>query len=407
MKKLINFFVLAAIAISCCLISTAQTLLEVEGTIHSTTGGFKFPDGSTQITAALWTPVKEFGAVGNGTADDYSAIQQAINSGKQVSLSPNKTYLIKNRLVIGDGQILHIPVSSTLKFDATSLSFAAIEMTHGGTLTGRGEIVSSRYSYDPINDWDMSNGKAAISISGGCVRIDIGTIRGFEIGINMSGNSTIFGCNIHVGTFYNNVICVLIYPEGNGFVNQNYIHIDQMAANWGSHPAYQQSCGIYMDCTSIHAPNANTFSGHIEGYKKGIHLAGNFNRLEGLRMEACETKIHVVTLVINGIQETVCNYLFGEYGNDWSGKLMVDPGISMPRALQSFGAESLDSYSSDDHYVEDNVYANNYLHWSDSTLKRNIQSVHGALNKILSQRGTTFEYKSKTTNTDNETAINN
>ena len=72
--------------------------LQVAGKVYSTSGGFKFPDGTIQSTAAgggIWIPAEQYGAVGNGTTDDYQAIQNAINSNKLISLSPNKIYLIK------------------------------------------------------------------------------------------------------------------------------------------------------------------------------------------------------------------------------------------------------------------------------------------------------------------------
>lgn len=366
---------------------------QVAGQIHSTTGGFKFPDGSVQITAGIWTPVEDYGAKGNGTTDDRSAIQQAINSKKHVTLSPNKTYLIKSTLIIGDGQTLHIPASSTLKFDASSTSFAAIQMRTGSTLEGRGKLVSNRFKYKETA-WNWTEAKNAIMITGQNVKIDLGYIYGFEYGIHMAGNNQIVCCNVHVGSFYDNVICIFIYPQGdNAYVNQNYFHFDNMAHELKRNPAiWAHSCGVYMD----YEPNTNYFSGHIEGYKTGIQLAGAYNRLEGLRLEDCETRIKIIG------SKTRKNYLFGEFGEilglqvPYNGQTPIINGTGKPlhEVLTIFG---FDKYTvlNDLTVGGDAVYKSTTWSLSDKKVKEDIESINGALNKILALRGTKYSRSDK------------
>lgn len=47
--------------------------------------------------------VKDFGAVGDGTTDDTSAIQAALNSGSKHIFAPSGTYLLSNYILIPDG----------------------------------------------------------------------------------------------------------------------------------------------------------------------------------------------------------------------------------------------------------------------------------------------------------------
>jgi len=61
--------------------------------------------------------VKDFGAVGDGVADDTAEIQAALDSASVVSF-PNGTYKITSGLVLNDGQIIH-GNGSTL--DATTM----------------------------------------------------------------------------------------------------------------------------------------------------------------------------------------------------------------------------------------------------------------------------------------------
>ena len=352
--------------------------LQVDGKIYSSNGGFKFPDGTVQSTATIWTPVEEFGAVGNGITDDRIAIQQAINSGKQVSLSPNKTYLVKSTLIIGERKTLYIPASTTLLFDGDNATSTAIIVNDKSNLIGRGKVQSNR------SGWDWNNAKIGIWARGVNIKVDIGWIEGFEYGIYLGGNFSVACSNFNIGCFTNCVINILIYPTEDNFVNQNYFHNDNIYLSWHTvqPDVWEHSCGIYMDWTGSNEPNSNTFSGTIEQYKIGILLAGAFNRLEGLRLEGCNTKIRIIG------SETRCNNLFGEYDNatDWVGKIENLTGHNLEDVLQYYGIAGST--------LVNNIAAEYYYTVSDSTLKENIQTVTGALNKILSLRGTSFKFKS-------------
>ena len=79
--------------------SSPNSKLEVAGSIHSTTGGFKFPDGTTQLTAATGG-ANSWNLTGNGsttpginflgTTDD-KALELKVNTLRALRLEPNTT----------------------------------------------------------------------------------------------------------------------------------------------------------------------------------------------------------------------------------------------------------------------------------------------------------------------------
>ncbi|MEK6282045.1 MAG: DUF2341 domain-containing protein [Acidobacteriota bacterium] len=86
--------------------------LSVAGTIESTTGGFKFPDGTTQSTAAgggggQVFNVKAYGALGDGTTDDHTAFVAA-----------------NTAAAVGGGTIL-VPASSTAYIIGSTFTLSA------------------------------------------------------------------------------------------------------------------------------------------------------------------------------------------------------------------------------------------------------------------------------------------
>ncbi len=386
--------VIAIAMIFCAFISKAQESITISN------NKIIFPNGSEQTTAAtssgnsgIWTIVEPSGA------DDGAAINQALTDYSHVSLLPNKKYIINStRIIIGensstsyptDAKTLYVPANTTIEFDRGSSSFSAIELRSNGNLIGEGKIVMKDAT------WSWSQGKAAVMVNGQYAKLDFGTIEGFEYGISMGGETGIQGCNLKVKYFLNNVILVVINPNGDGWVNQNYIHIDGMHTDGGrrSHSAWANSCGIYMDPgVSPHMPNMNTFSGHIEGMNIGIKLTGKFNRLEGLRLENCTTKIQIEGSVVEN------NYLYGTYGEITG----LETSSNGQKPIRNYTGKSLNDvlsiYGMDEFTYMNVAYQNGSLITSDATLKTDIEDVNGALNKILSLRGTKYNLKSKQKN---------
>ncbi len=309
----------------------------------------------------VWTNVS--GAFGDGIHNDYDSIQAKIITGKLVSLSPNKTYLIRDRLRIGPNQTLYIPTSSTIIFDHTSFSWGAIELWSnynrpgGGTIMGDGKIQLKRPmpGFESYNIWNWETSKCGIMVLGHECKIDIGTIEGFEYGIYMYSSVDSMGCsnnNIKVRNMYDCVVGVKMERSGGtsehaGFINQNYIHIDKMmecrTSSYQKDPWLEfeyliamwnnNSTGIAMYSDG----NANTFSGGIEYYNIGILLKGKHNRIQGLRLESCTTTIRIEG---NVPTVTMGNYLFGEYDHLLTERIVginLGTGKTWRDALQIYG----------------------------------------------------------------------
>lgn len=344
-----------------------------------------------QLSSAIWTPVEEYNAIGDGVTDDQSAIQSAINSGKLVCLSPNKTYKINSSILIEEGETLFIPTSATLLFNAESSSYAAVNLGIRGNLLGNGRLHSTRYDW-LANNWNYNSPKASVKVLGEGVRLEIGEIAGFEHGIDMGGDYTIVCCNINIGYFINILYCFLINPSINGCVNECHFHWNAMSVNWDNRLSFRSnSSGVYMDGAG--EPNHNTFIGHVENYYIGLRLSGAFNRFLGLRCESCD-----YTVVINNPYTTLgtrYNTIFGEYGNAnefYNRILNQQTSTTIQYAVQIYGPEGKNWLNA--------TYARNYYTFSDSLLKKDIQEINNALGKVLSLKG--IKYKDKVISSDTE-----
>jgi hypothetical protein len=338
-------------------------------------------------TGFIWIPVEVFNAVGDGTTDDHDAIQNAINSGGLVSLTPGKVYLIESALQIDEKESLYIPANSTLLLDSESESTReAIIMTTNSTLAGKGTIQSLRYYSWSNAVWNTSDIKTAIRLKGTNCNVEIGFINGFEYGISAGDESHVQECNVNVGRFYQVMYPIILNPdsEQGGWVNQNYFHWNGVYNTYDNITRYKSmAIGIYMDGTGD--PSHNTFSGSIEDFGWALKLSGSFNRFLGFRAENCD-----YTVVINNRSgNTAYNTIFGEYGGVggfYNYILNAQTGYSVSYAVQIYGPEGENRLGI--------VRADNYYTYSDSVLKKNIHPIDNALNKVLALRGTRYQLQS-------------
>jgi hypothetical protein len=100
-----------------------QEMLQVEGTVHSTSGGYKFPDGTVQTTAAVYGGPLAYGVV--------------TSSGSLVAGTPNVTdvNLVGNIYIITiDGENYHYQDYVTTVTPASSTPYMA------GTSSGSGKL---------------------------------------------------------------------------------------------------------------------------------------------------------------------------------------------------------------------------------------------------------------------------
>lgn len=115
-------------------------------------------DGTSDININLnYLSVKDFGAVGDGTTDDTSAINNALSSnlGGVVYLEPNKTYLISDTIKIKGGTTFNGNMSTILL--NKNVDYAVNATISGGKLCNfwikktQGVIASAIYVYGSAN----------------------------------------------------------------------------------------------------------------------------------------------------------------------------------------------------------------------------------------------------------------
>ena len=93
--------------------TSPQAKLDVQGDVRSRSGGFRFPDDSIQRSAASVTSffnVQQFGAAGDGVADDTDEIEAAIlaqaQAGGGTLFFPRGQYILSRQLQIGQSVFL-------------------------------------------------------------------------------------------------------------------------------------------------------------------------------------------------------------------------------------------------------------------------------------------------------------
>ena len=88
----------------------------------------------TNADTALQTAIEEldtvtpemYGAVGDGTTDDITAIQNAINSGKYVIFDPNKNYLISSSIVLNNATN-YLEKKQSVNFNNTTITYTGTD----------------------------------------------------------------------------------------------------------------------------------------------------------------------------------------------------------------------------------------------------------------------------------------
>lgn len=244
--------------------------------------------------------------------DNSGVINTSLDSHKAVTLEPNKDYQISSTIYVGARESLHIPSGTRLIYSGTSI---AVEIDELGYVFGGGTIISFTEC--------IGTSGIGVRVVGSDSRLDISEITGFLWGVYLYGFNR--GCaynDIKVQKIQNCKIAVYLNAVGTGWVNQNYLKINRICikgclSNSGTY-------GIYIDSENVHEPNGNHFSGSIENVEKGVHLTGDHNRFEGLRLELHEstnrdyiTKIEISKTTYGSTPMN--NAWFGENGSwNWN-----------------------------------------------------------------------------------------
>ena len=174
--------------------------------------------------AGLWISVKDFGAIGDGVADDRAAIQACIDycyTNNKCVLIPNGTYKVLDSLVFYDYQVVR-----GQGWRKTSIT---------GTLTNK-SIIRPQYGENPSYaertiGWDI--GEFSVFNSGaGSIGLNFGNV-GYSNVINMGVYNAETGLKCTQRTYYTcfinltcqaNFICADLQTDGgaNEFINPNF-----------------------------------------------------------------------------------------------------------------------------------------------------------------------------------------
>lgn len=159
------------------------------------------PRPISDVIAGIQISVKDFGAVGNGIADDTTAIQAAINrvvslGGGRVWLDPG-TYRISSPLTLSSATGVTIAGSGRLTsvIENTSATGNAFTIASSATI---------RFAALKVTSTAGSTGTAIAATASGDIKLEDLVISGHQIGVDFSGanasETVITGCSISTTT---------------------------------------------------------------------------------------------------------------------------------------------------------------------------------------------------------------
>ena len=218
---------------------------------------------ATNVQAKLrqTVSVADFGAVGDGTTDDTTAIQNAITYCKT---------LVCPSLIIGQGTFL---ISSTLVFDLpnySTMEFIGSIVTAGGQPAIRiGSASANRFGYRVTG---IKVSRTTVDTAGTSVGvqlrnivwsyIDIRSVTNFKDGVYVFADQSNGGVSyneIHLGQLHDNRTNLLIQANGtaSGYVNENLFFGGSFNHSSG-YPAVTTT-NIFLDYDGVYRNNNNRF----------------------------------------------------------------------------------------------------------------------------------------------------
>ncbi|MCF6242998.1 MAG: hypothetical protein L3J74_16850 [Bacteroidales bacterium] len=341
-------------------------------------------------------------------AQDKTEIQNLIYTGQAI-LQAGRTYHLEGTITIGNNQSLYVPANTTILYNGSAS--VAIKMYSNSALLGEGKLKSNRTSWNTSWRYGVLIVSSASSTTSN-VKVDFGTIEGFEVGIYLKGqNHGVAYNSIRLMHILNSVQGIKLDAFGtDGYINQNHIYVARIGcwSNRFSDPQFQNSYGIYIDSHTANFPNTNRFSGNIIGMKNGIRLCGAYNRIEGMRL-AVQGGYKIVIANYSGITTynnyTSWNWWYSEYGHiNWGNDVYFDtntpyyeditnPGNSdclakrKRQALQGFGVRGIGLWGQEIRIANNIYYGGSFIHNANDVYekKSNIsKQIENPLEKILS-----------------------
>lgn len=281
---------------------------------HRWDSGVEFA-AATDVTPLRWTNVEDYGAVGDGIADDTAAINAAAAVANAVTTSSVLWFPLG---------VLHFPAGKTYRTTAGLDPWLCNVMAIGAKIlfdpavTSAGIAVSlgtdaypspeAIIAYLPtvrknVTYWSSSLTGTDVGIRMIGIRaseIHIGHVRGFSIGVLATGGlaNVAFAWNsVHIRMLDNNKINLKISDGGAGYANENTWFLGQLSmdSNFGTNITGARHIFLEATPTVQSVPNNNRFyGGSIEGDgpQWQVEVNGCYNAFYNMRWEAVHPKAY-------------------------------------------------------------------------------------------------------------------
>lgn len=240
---------------------------------------------------------EEYGALGNGIADDTNAFQQALSTGKPLKLKWGKTYLISNTLILGINQTIEGDGVSSKKTDVTykvpTINFIGTGyciQCNISTQLKNFRIVSTTGSGVTTDMGDATPTETNVVIQNVNVRLPDKQFVGFNLGTstgNKGSNTVLIDCTVLGGNYNYRLYSadnIMIACEGD-------------SGNYGAYISNTQNVftncrffNSYVNAISMNGTRQTAFSGCafdqiITG--RGTTVINMANGCNGVTFEGC------------------------------------------------------------------------------------------------------------------------
>lgn len=138
--------------------------------------------------------------------------------------------------------------------------------------------------------------------------------------------------------------------------------------------------------TGIYHPAASTIGFSIAGYEK-MRISSNGNLLIG------GTSDYGPKTIISGVAGQSAIHIFSPQTADYFSSQVNYVNRDFTKALSVINTASGSSVETFHVYGNGEVWGKNGVWWSDSTLKENVDTINGALNKVLQLKGVIYNFK--------------
>ena len=238
---------------------------------------------ATLVVTEHYVTPEQFGAYGDGTHDDASAVQGSIDyataNGCDAQFSTGMTYLVSAGITVGN---VNLRMLSPVKYLGSG---AAVTVGSQGSNTYRNSYELWAIGANPYTSGSI--GAQMVNCTN--CEVYIHNITNFEQGFVGQGYNAGFGYNnVQVNLINNCMTAIALRSDGtNGWANENRFEGGRLFVD--SNMAFKnQWTGILIDSDHAYNANSNTFEKlSIEGAAICAHIVyGSFNQFENIRTEA-------------------------------------------------------------------------------------------------------------------------